>query len=304
MSLMADQGVEGTSVSEVVNAAQSSVGSFYARFEGKDDFVGYLEARVWTDATQRWEQAMADIQGRQLTAQDLVTGVVRLLIDSRKADLERRRVLGTASGSVAHAEAFHAHVLAGILELLRPYRNEFRHPEPEKAVRIAYTVMAGALDQLPALRSAAAGGTEALVEEMARMFLAYLGSEAASGSVRRVEAGVPATVQPRPVPGGPVTPPLPMLAEAPGPPALMAPPIAAPMVPEPPPPSALTESPRPPLAMTAAAEGEMAPATSSSGASQPIQADTTSADPPRPPGREEAADEEDRERVDFFDVWG
>jgi AcrR family transcriptional regulator len=303
MSLMEDQGVEGTSVAEVVNAAQSSVGSFYARFEGKDDFVGYLEARVWADATQRWDQAVADIQGRHLTAQDLVTGVVRLLIDTRKADLERRRVLGTASGSVSHARAFHAHVLSGILDLLRPYRDEFGHHEPERAVRIAYAVLAGALDRLPELRSAAGGSTETLVDEMARLFLAYLGSDAARGAIRRVDGAVPATVQPKLTLTGPVTPHLPTVAEAPPLPAAMSS-SPVPMIPEAPPPAAVTPAQAPPLPMVAAERSEPGPDGASAAALPNLQAAVS---PPaaRPTSvREEPEAEEERERVDFFDVWG
>lgn len=297
MSLMEDQGVEGTSVAQVVNAAQSSVGSFYARFEGKDDFVGYLEARVWADATQRWDQAVADIQGRRLTAQDLVLGVVRLLVDTRRADLERRRVLGTASGSSAHAEAFHDHVLSGILELLRPFEGEFTHPDPEKATRIGYAVVAAALDQLPTLRSAAAG-SEALVDELARMFLAYLGSEATAGAVRRVGPTVPEGVTAGPAPSGPITSPLPARAEPPPVPAEVEDPPPPPMMPTPDPAVAVAHRPEPPLPLVARDEGISS--AQSSGTETP---ETTEAGPSPDAAGRPVREEDEKERVDFFDVW-
>lgn len=304
MSLMVDQGVEGTSVAEVVNAAQSSVGSFYARFEGKEDFVGYLEARVWADATQRWDKAVADIEGRHLSARDLVKGVVRLLIDTRKADLERRRVLGTASGSDSHAAAFHAHVLSGILDLLRPYRSEFRHPEPEKAVRIAYAVLAGALDRLPELRSAAGGNTQVLVDEVARMFLAYLGSDTARAAIRRVEAAIPVTVEPGLAPSGPITPHLPAVAETPPPLAVVGSLPPMPMVAEPPQ-GGVTRAPAPPLPMTPVVGGEAGQAGPSSGAPPTLEAGAPTPKTTSEPIHEEPEEERgERERVDFFDVWG
>ena len=179
MTLMAAQGVEGTSVSQIVKRARSSVGSFYARFEGKDDFVRYLEARVWQDATERWDDAVHGVEGRDLATAELVAGVVRLLVETNRDDLERRRVLGEASGSTRLAADFHDHVMDGVWDILRAKKDEFAHPAPRQAVAFGYRVIAGALHELPTLREGVEGwGQEALVSELTRVYLAYLGSDA------------------------------------------------------------------------------------------------------------------------------
>lgn len=187
MELMAMRGVEKTSVADIVHRADSSVGSFYARFEGKTDFVEYLERRVWEDARERWDGAMERLDGRELTTPQLVSGLVRLLVETSDADLNRRRALGMASGSEARANAFHQHVLDHVARLLTARREEFVHPEPARAVALGYRVIVGALQEMPPLTESEGMGQEALVSELTRLYLGYLGSEAAPPAPRTVE---------------------------------------------------------------------------------------------------------------------
>ena len=50
LELIAQNGVEGTTVGAIVRRAGSSVGSFYARFDGKGDLLLYLDERIWEAA--------------------------------------------------------------------------------------------------------------------------------------------------------------------------------------------------------------------------------------------------------------
>jgi AcrR family transcriptional regulator len=185
LNLMAKQGVEATSVAEIVARARSSVGSFYARFDGKSDFVRFLEDRVWDDATHRWDSAVERIADRELGTEELVTGVVRLLVETGAADLDRRRVLGTASGSPERAEEFYRHVESGITGLLLDRRADFGHPDPRRAIGMGYRVIVGAVDQLSYLQTPSGPSEyEDVVAELAQMYLAYLQSTP-SPSLRR-----------------------------------------------------------------------------------------------------------------------
>lgn len=185
MELMAEKGVEQTSVAEIVERARSSVGSFYARFDGKEDFVAYLERRVWDDARERWDAAVARLEGRSLPPAQLVAGVVRLLVETNGQDRGRRRALGAATGSMARASAFHEHVLQGVKGLLlRDDRSGFRHPHPDRAVTLGYRVIAAALQELPTLTGGIGGEEERLVSELTRLYLAYLGSDEAPPAPR------------------------------------------------------------------------------------------------------------------------
>ena len=58
LELLEAEGLTGLTVHKVVAKAGSSVGSFYARFDGKEDLLDYLGERVWTEALERWEVAL------------------------------------------------------------------------------------------------------------------------------------------------------------------------------------------------------------------------------------------------------
>ncbi len=300
---MAVQGVEHTSVAQIVREARSSVGSFYARFDGKDDFVQHLEGRVWEDARERWDLALERLDVRDLSTPELVAGVVRLLLETSDADLNRRRVLGTASGSTARASAFHDHVLATVAMVLLDRRDEFAHPDPEQAVALGYRVIAGALRELPALAAWTNGaGTESLVSELTRLYLGYLGSDAEPPAPRlaattgrpplvatAASTAVPLDVDSAPVDEAPLIDEVPRTEEAartegvwrtedaPIPTAAEQPAEEAPPAPLEP---VEEEQPLQEAALAAKAEGE---------ATDLEEPDETSEEP---------------ERVDFFDVWG
>ena len=67
LELIAEQGVEATTVAQIVAHAGSSIGSFYARFEGKDELMHYLEERVWSDARAKWDDAVASNTWKDLS---------------------------------------------------------------------------------------------------------------------------------------------------------------------------------------------------------------------------------------------
>ena len=60
LELIAQNGVEGTTVGAIVRRAGSSVGSFYARFDGKSDLLLYLDEHIWETVEQQWSEALAD----------------------------------------------------------------------------------------------------------------------------------------------------------------------------------------------------------------------------------------------------
>ena len=65
LELIAETGVEGTTVHDIVERAGSSVGSFYARFGGKDDLLAYLDERIWETVELRWTEATAGGVGKR-----------------------------------------------------------------------------------------------------------------------------------------------------------------------------------------------------------------------------------------------
>ena len=92
---MEEKGVEKTTVAEIVERADASVGSFYARFAGKEDLIRYLQENVWTDARERWNHALAAEAWEGLSMSKVVEGVVGLLLRSLVVgDTDEAQALG------------------------------------------------------------------------------------------------------------------------------------------------------------------------------------------------------------------
>lgn len=76
--LLEHQGRDALTVTGITKRAHTSVGSFYARFRGKDDLLRYLGERSLTEALEVWEQLNMGLQvGGELRAS--VTEVVQRL---------------------------------------------------------------------------------------------------------------------------------------------------------------------------------------------------------------------------------
>lgn len=174
--LATEHGIEATSVQQIVDRAESSVGSFYARFDGKDDLLRYLERRAWDEARERWDRALAERAWHQLPLADLVTGVVRLLLDVGRHESGVRRALRAYHSGAAGtdpARAFRRHVRQGIRDLLLAHESEMAHPDPSRAVDVGLLLVVGGLRELDETGELE---DEDIVVEVSRSFSAYLGS--------------------------------------------------------------------------------------------------------------------------------
>jgi len=185
---MEEVGVEGATVAAIVDRASASVGSFYARFPGKEDLVRYLQARVWSEALEHWDDALASETWDGLPMGKVVEGVVGLLLRSMQADYHRRKVLGldrSADPVTARLVLdFHDHLQSTVTPLLLSRRGEISHPDPDRAVRFGYRAVVGALrefiemegvraalDDVLELGTLSAGD---LALELSRLWIGYL----------------------------------------------------------------------------------------------------------------------------------
>jgi len=187
LELMEASGVEATTVAAIVARAGSSVGSFYARFPGKEDLVRFLQTRVWTEARERWDRALASQAWDGLRMAVVVESVVGLLLRSLRVDRQRRRILGR--NRVLDPEAadfvlsFHEHIISTVTALLLERRGEITHPDPEAAVRFGYRVVVGAIREFMEMEEARmlSGSPSApqdpvleLGPELSRLWVGYL----------------------------------------------------------------------------------------------------------------------------------
>lgn len=182
LALIAEQGVEATSVQDIVVRARSSVGSFYARFPGKEDLLVHLEQRIWTAARARFDQALEEWQTEGLTLTGLLEPLVELVLRSLREDVRQRRTLDLRASNDdrgSGVRAFHAYILSRIRPLLLARESEILHPIPERAVDLGFAAVVGALQVLErgTLEEGARAGLtdESVVHEMARLYRSYLG---------------------------------------------------------------------------------------------------------------------------------
>jgi AcrR family transcriptional regulator len=147
LELLATEGPEGLTVHAVVDKANSSVGSFYARFSGKDDLLDYLGERIWQEALERWNEALASRDWSELDLGGVIEGAVGLLIDAQRSRSAYLRALDRAAGRPADAySAFHAQLLAGLGALLLEHRDEITHDDPKLAIRLGLRAVLGVID--------------------------------------------------------------------------------------------------------------------------------------------------------------
>jgi len=147
LALLEEEGPTGLTVQAVVERARSSVGSFYARFRGKDDLIEYLGERVWHDALARWEEALASRSWSDLDLEQLAEGAASMLADawrSRAAVLEALDQAGAGHGD--GYRRFRRQLLRGLEDLILEHRAEIDRPDPELAVRLGLTAIAGILE--------------------------------------------------------------------------------------------------------------------------------------------------------------
>jgi AcrR family transcriptional regulator len=200
LELVEEVGVSRTTVAAIVDRAQASVGSFYARFPGKEDLIGFLRRRVWGEARERWDQAVTGQAWDGVPMQRVIEGVVSLLARSLEADNRRRKLLARDGGldpeAQRHALSFHRHVLSDVTRLLMERRREITHPEPEKAVKIGYWVVVGAIRLFHDMHQAIGLEPDGLEPDVA---LGFTGPEEVAPQLARLWVGF---LRPGEGPGG------------------------------------------------------------------------------------------------------
>ena len=81
LEILEEQGYTALTVQSVVDRANSSVGSFYARFSGKEDLLDYLGERVWDQALERWDGAVKARDWSEIDLQHIAESSMGLLVD-------------------------------------------------------------------------------------------------------------------------------------------------------------------------------------------------------------------------------
>ncbi|MEU9201327.1 TetR/AcrR family transcriptional regulator [Streptomyces sp. NPDC048332] len=194
LELLAEQGFQGFSLTEVSRRSKVSVGAIYTRVDGKDDVLRAAQERFQEQFSaeqrellrgDRWEgQPLAGL------LPELIEGFVRLL-ERRGKVLGAFMQLGAVDETVARVgKVGYFDLRDRFTALLLERRDEIRHPDPERAVRSCFVTVYATLARAMALDVAAeaaeaAGGDgdlSALVEDLGGMTLSFLCFDRSSGS--------------------------------------------------------------------------------------------------------------------------
>jgi AcrR family transcriptional regulator len=176
--------LEDLTVQEIVQAARSSVGSFYHLFGTKDALVAPLYSRYDARLTER---ATDVLDPARWSSRTLAYRASRLF---RYAARVYRHNRGLMRSLVLHARSHpedvtpqqHRHrreFYDRVTDLFLERRREIAHPDPESAVRLGLFVVGAALRDKVLFGSAPHPRSvelddRALAEELTRVFLAFL----------------------------------------------------------------------------------------------------------------------------------
>jgi len=191
-ALLRDRTFEAIPVSQILVAAGTSAGAFYARFRDKDALLPALYERY-----ERWVEDRARRSGARSPRGDRPLKEVVTWLARESVDLFRHRpslLRAMALHVRRHPEkiddetrARRARTMRYLRDALLSRRDEIGHPDPERAadlaVFFAFTTCREAILFRDAPHAAATRLDDAELErEVARMILAYLGARGASKS--------------------------------------------------------------------------------------------------------------------------
>lgn len=91
MELLVERGPEGVTIHEIVERADSSIGSFYARFDDRDAAVRYVQDRFWMEVEARWMSYLAAVQWDGRSALEVIASVIRQFVRIMMADQSKFR---------------------------------------------------------------------------------------------------------------------------------------------------------------------------------------------------------------------
>jgi AcrR family transcriptional regulator len=187
-ALLAEQGVGAVTVQAVVARAGASVGSFYARFTGKENLIEHLQQEVWADVSQWWMGALAGIDWDALPLEEGIDRAVGLLQESLGVHHAERLALRVRAQGVHAEEDFQSRMRRGLSERILLRREAIGHPGPDRAVDLGIRAVHGALTDLA--RESASPDRSHVRSELTHLFLSYLGawsSEEANDAPRGVD---------------------------------------------------------------------------------------------------------------------
>jgi AcrR family transcriptional regulator len=147
--LLQDRPLSDIAVTDITSRAGCSIGSFYARFASKDDLLPLIYERYDAQLRERLPALMRSARERPTSLASLAVALVGNMVDEYEQRKWLHREVGlyarSRPGAIAPdvlAQRSQLHRLP--LRLFAPFRDEIRHPDPDRAVLFAIFLVASA----------------------------------------------------------------------------------------------------------------------------------------------------------------
>lgn len=192
--LLEENGYEGFTLAEVSRSSGVSIGSIYARVQGKDDLFHAIQERELSRIAAEWHPRFADAERWQaMTTPELIPAVVRELGEHFRANAGLLRVVmhrGIVDERVAARSSACAAEFAELVERpLLTRRHDIAHADPELATdvafRLAWSTFARRIMYGPTFESRRLIDWDTLIDEVGSACTAYLLGPRAPGAQAR-----------------------------------------------------------------------------------------------------------------------
>jgi AcrR family transcriptional regulator len=195
-AVLAKHGLEGATLPRIAVKAGISPPHVYRRFRDKDALMAAVFQRL-TERSSAATVAQFDPEavrpiGLVQFSKNLIAGMIR----NFRADAGLSRATVRYSEEhwevdfVRKARAYEAQQFQTMLNTFMMWRDQIKHPEPERAIRFAFVMVALALrelilfDRTRVFEDILHLDNDTLREELTRMFLGYLGVDTTDAKVQ------------------------------------------------------------------------------------------------------------------------
>ncbi|MGO4004951.1 TetR/AcrR family transcriptional regulator [Pseudomonas fluorescens] len=177
---------EQLTISGISKRSGVSVGSIYARFEGKDELFLAVMVDVLAELDAEWADLMNSLRSRQLPLIEKVPSIISALAEHLKSHasiLKPFMARGSDPRVAVFGKATHLKTAQKFKELLLESQAEFKHPDSDHAVSACFSIAYASLARFLGLGSAAdaagEGDWEQLKRDLGVMCVGFLKNEGA-----------------------------------------------------------------------------------------------------------------------------
>jgi AcrR family transcriptional regulator len=181
--LLAEGGIDATTVPAIAERAGVSVGIVYQRFADKDALLRAVYFRYFANLREHNQNNLALLATWKAPLATLARSLILGMVEGYRRQRGILRALLTYARNHPDpefrraAQQLNREATATIGQLLLQHRDEIRHPQPKIAIELGILTVAAVLhtivleeEPLPSMR-----GRAKLDEELVRMFCAYVG---------------------------------------------------------------------------------------------------------------------------------